>query len=357
MPFYSSLKSEREQDLRTVEGLLRLRKALDKAIPQRTLDQTLLLASWNLREFGNTKSGGREREPLFYIAEILSRFDLIAVQEVRDNLGALDGLMQILGGWWKYLVSDVTLGRQGNSERHAFIYDSRKLSFGGLAGELTPPLRKTEEGTLVSDFAFARSPYLVGFRAGWFRFTICTDHLFYGESKPDDPQRKEEARVLVQLLKERMQQRDRWARNAILLGDFNVFSTKDRTFLALKEGNFRIPRGLEGIYTNAKLDKPFDQMAFIAPDLRDQLEIAKAGTFPFFAHVYRDEDEAVYGAKDYQQWRTYKMSDHLPIWAELGVDFAQGYLEQKRGAGAGNALVAPNRKRPAPAQGRARKKA
>jgi hypothetical protein len=68
----------------------------------------------------------------------MSHFDLIAVQEVRDNLDALDELMMILGGWWKFLVSDVSLGQQGNHERHAYIYDMRKLSFGGLAGELIP---------------------------------------------------------------------------------------------------------------------------------------------------------------------------------------------------------------------------
>ena len=36
------------------------------------------------------------KEALFYLAEIMSRFDLIAVQEVRDDLDALDGLVGIL---------------------------------------------------------------------------------------------------------------------------------------------------------------------------------------------------------------------------------------------------------------------
>jgi hypothetical protein len=67
---------------------------------------------------------------------------MVAVQEVRDNLDALDSLMYILGSWWKYLVSDVTLGAQGNRERHAYIYDTRKITFGGLAGELVPPMKK-----------------------------------------------------------------------------------------------------------------------------------------------------------------------------------------------------------------------
>lgn len=84
-------------------------------------------------------------------------------------------------------MSDVTLGVQGNIERHAYIYDTWKLAFGGLPGELVPPMKKDGD-TSVSDFAFSRTPYLAGFLAGWFKFTICTQHLYYGDAKPDDPQ-------------------------------------------------------------------------------------------------------------------------------------------------------------------------
>lgn len=332
MPFYKLINSKTDEGRRTAEGLLRLKTALDNAMPPKALDRTLLLASWNVREFGGDKYGGREDEPLFYLAEILSRFDIIAMQEIRGNLNELDRLMNILGSWWDYVVSDVTLGRAGNDERHAYVYDTRKLTFGGLAGELVPPMTK-RNGNLASDFAFARTPYLAGFRAGWFKFTICTQHFYYGESKPDDPQRVKEAETVVGLLRERMKSKDRWAKNAILLGDFNVFSIKDKTFLALGEADFHVPDRLRGQYSNAKLDKPFDQIAFLAPDVKNQLTMAKAGVFPFFECVYRDSDQRQYlpegDAKAYQAWRTYKMSDHLPIWVELGVDFGSDYLERK----------------------------
>src|SRR4030042_1489766 len=132
MPFYRRINVSKAEGRRTIEGILRLKEALDKEIPKKTRDQTLLVASWNLREFGGIKYGGREDEPLFYISEIMSRFDLIAVQEVRDNLDALDALMNILGGLWKYMVSKETQGPQGNNERLALIYDTRKMAFGGL---------------------------------------------------------------------------------------------------------------------------------------------------------------------------------------------------------------------------------
>jgi endonuclease/exonuclease/phosphatase family metal-dependent hydrolase len=332
MPFYKNINVKTQAGKQTVEGLLRLRPALDAAIPPKSVDTQLLLATWNIREFGGTKYGGREDEALYYIAEILSRFDLIAVQEVRDNLDALDRLMGILGSWWKYLVSDVTLGTPGNDERLAYVYDTRKLSFGGLAGELIPPAEK-KDGKLLQPFAFARTPFLAGFRAGWFKFTICTHHLYYGQDKADDPQRVAEAQQVVGLLKSRMKSHDRWANNAVYVADMNVFTMEDETAKALGKGDFHIPKSLYGQYTNAKHDKPFDQMAFLAPDIERQMEVCKTGVFPFFDFVYREQDLAQYpAAKDkqtYLQWRTFKMSDHLPVWVQLGIDFAMDYLDRK----------------------------
>jgi endonuclease/exonuclease/phosphatase family metal-dependent hydrolase len=332
MPDYKSLDSNTIEGRRTAQKLRELKLELDMAIPSKTVDPTLLLATWNIREFGGTKSGGREAEPLYYIAEIMSRFDIIAVQEVRDNLDALDELMHILGGWWKYLVSDVTLGTQGNNERSAYIYDTRKLFFGGLAGELVPEMKK-EGGVLKADFAFSRTPYVAGFNAGWFKFTLCTQHMYYGEAKSDDPQRLAESKNVLRLLKKRMQSKDSWANNSILLGDFNVFSIKDESFQAIEKEKFHIPAKLRGAYTNAIQDKPFDQIAFLAKDVEKQLGLAQAGTFPFFNFVYRDEDWKTYlpnkTQNEYRQWRTFKMSDHLPLWVELFVDFGDAYLERK----------------------------
>ena len=63
------------------------------------------------------------------------------------------------------------------------------------------------------------------------------------------------------------------------------------------------------------------------------MALAKSGVFPFFDHVYRDLDRQVYQPNmtenEYRQWRTFKMSDHLPLWVEVGVDFGKEYLERK----------------------------
>ena len=136
MPFYYTIKSGDPSQRRAAENLLKLKKAFAKeGIPERTVDETLLLATWNIREFDSTKYGVRKEESLFYIAEIISRFDLVAVQEVRSDLTALKKLMKILGGWWKFIVTDVTAGSRGNSERMAFLYNTKKISFGVSPGK------------------------------------------------------------------------------------------------------------------------------------------------------------------------------------------------------------------------------
>ena len=130
-----------------------------------------------------------------------------------------------------------------------------------------------------------------------------------------------------------MKSKDGWALNTILLGDFNIFSRKDETYLTFEKNKFKIPASLKKTYTNANQDKPFDQIAFLACDVDWQMDVMKSGTFPFFDYVYRDSECSVYlpngTEKEYKQWRTFQMSDHLPLWVELQVDFGADYLKKK----------------------------
>lgn len=347
MPIYRSIDVSKENERRIAEGLLKLKEAFEEVgIPERNLSDTLLLATWNIREFDSTKYGVRGREPLFYIAEIIDRFDLVAVQEVRDDLTALNELMNYLGGWWKCVLTDVTEGAPGNRERMAFLYDSRKIRFGGLAGEIVIPTTKKLEPAKQ----LARTPFVVGLQAGWFKFTICTTHILYGKAVAEEPSRLEEIRVLAKSLADRAQEKFAWSKNMILLGDFNIFAPSDQTLKAITEAGFVVPKQLQKLPSNVPQDKHYDQIAFIAPEMRDQLELCRAGVFNYYNYVYRKDDEALY-AEDmgnaytetkegkkrdekarttyYNTWRTFQMSDHLPMWIELKINFGKQYLERK----------------------------
>jgi endonuclease/exonuclease/phosphatase family metal-dependent hydrolase len=339
MPFYYDLHRQDKnftaaQAQRTARGLMRLKQGFkDEDIPERVRSSKLLLATWNIREFESGKYGPREREALYYIAEIIDHFDIVAVQEVRDDLSSLERVMDILGSWWSYLLTDVTEGRQGNLERMAFIFDTRKVRFGGLAGEVVVP--PVDKDTPASQYA--RTPFIVGFRTGWFKFTICTSHMYYGKSVPDDPQRIAEIRLLAKHLAKTVTKKQAWAKNMVVLGDFNIFSVEDETFTALTDAGFQIHPRLIEVGSNVAQSKHFDQIAFIVPDLKDRLEECNAGVFNFYKYVYRDDDAKEYGKSvpktatgkpgKYNDWRTYQMSDHLPMWIELRVDFSPEYLK------------------------------
>jgi hypothetical protein len=247
MIYYYGLKNIEDIVVRkrTVEGLKRLRSALSANIPKRTTTDTLLLATWNIREFDSEKYGWRNDEPYYYIAEIISRFDLVAIQEVRDGLYPLQRLCRLLGSWWDFLVTDVTLGNSGNSERMAFLYDRRKVAFTGLAAEFVLP---KDRGAKAEPVQLARSPYVAGFRAGWAYLTLATVHIYYGKGVKDDPRRVHEITEFSKTLAKHASifssapqyepgaspKRD----NLIMLGDFNIFNRNDVTMRAITEAGF-----------------------------------------------------------------------------------------------------------------------
>ena len=155
MPFYPGLKvresdssDRRLQKKRTAGRLLALRQALRGHIFTHRPDvvsqfdrddhKWLRIATWNIREFDSKKYGGRMEESIYYIAEIISHFDLIALQEVRDNLQALENVMYILGhNDWDYIATDVTEGTSGNRERMVFVFNTKKVRFKNISGEIT----------------------------------------------------------------------------------------------------------------------------------------------------------------------------------------------------------------------------
>src|SRR5829696_10259252 len=82
-----------------------LRSALDEEVPAKALDRNLLIATWNIRAFGGLTekwesaeedSPKRDLHSLLCIAEIVSRFDVIAEQEAKDNLKALRHMLKML---------------------------------------------------------------------------------------------------------------------------------------------------------------------------------------------------------------------------------------------------------------------
>jgi len=334
---------------RVASNLVDLRASLDDAaganfVPPKTSHESLLVATWNIQHFGSSQ---RYEESLFYIAEVLSRFDFISVQEVKQSLVDLETVRGLLGDWWRYVVTDVTAGVEGNEERLAFLFDTRKVRFSGMAGEMVLPPVEDADGNEVPARQLARTPIVAGFKAGWFDFLVSAVHLYWGEEQADHPMRVEEVRQLASNLAARVDAPGSWSRNLLILGDFNMFSPDGRAAAALVDAGFKIPHGRADLRaTNVGEEARFyDQVASLFADHPD-VEPLRIGVvdpfdavysdakFPTYEHELRkaDGDPPADPLSYYRNhWRRRELSDHLLLWAELPTEFADPYLLAKAG--------------------------
>lgn len=356
---------------RCAERLRAMRASLAPLHARRS-PTSLLLATWNIRDFDSNKFGYGPRltESFYYLAEMAGCFDLIAVQEVNRDLAALERLVRILGRQWDYIVTDATEGAGGNGERMAFLFRSDKVWFRKIAGEVVlpdgqlvvspkavkPPKDKEATTSVDTEDArqqFARTPFLVAFQSGWFRFSLCTVHIYYGRDSGTKLKRRiAEIEQLVQFFANRQDREAKdaasgaQAENYILLGDFNVVSPEHQTMTALQSHGFTVPDAISGRKVRADGDHFYDQIAVRVLDPR--FRVVTGGIVDMYADVFRDteEDRSIYaplmpaedpeeeGEKEatreglYRKWRTWQMSDHAPLWVEIETDFTDDYLER-----------------------------
>lgn len=357
MPSYSPIKRwmDSAEKARTAERLLALRQKLRVEITDRADRNSLLIATWNLRDFDTNRlgHGARMREALYYIAEIISAFDLVVIQELGRSLDPLEQVLGILGHEWDYLASDTVEDDTGRDQRMAFLYRRSKLGFRKIWGEVVLPggYIVSPRGGIVDprkegELQFVRAPFMAAFQADGFKFNLCPLHLRYDGHTTASLQRHiAQLDGIARFFRERQ---DREREDYILVGDFGIGGPSDVVAKSLERSGFDVPEalikrrlGLDGNGTH------YDQIAFRAKT--DRLELVRAGTFRFFDAVFRnnDDDFATYeklmpeekandlwngGPRGYYgaQWRTWQMSDHLPLWVELKVDFSDHYLEAIR---------------------------
>jgi len=304
-----------------------LRQSLDAAVPpKRATNRNLLIGTWNIKAFSsltqkwtasNNDSPKRDRRALWAITEIISRFDVIAVQEIKGNLRALRTMMKTLGDDWNFLITDVTRGAPGNAERMGFVFDTRRVRLSGLAGELIVPEKK--DGTIgigALDRQFARTPFAVSFRAGSETFILATLHVDYGSSEKG---RKPELSAIAQWLDKWSRQANAFGHNFIALGDFNIDRHGDELWQAFTSTGLTVPSQLNSVRrsifaddTNPMLEKFYDQIAWFDKGGRRKLKMdfVTADGFDFVPHVYTETNFD-------KQKIQHRISDHYPLWAEF----------------------------------------
>ena len=297
-------------DVNTAKGLKLLRSRIEKAeIPPTKLDETLKIATWNIREFGRRP---RKTASLHYIAEIIGQFDVVSIVELRDNLGDLKQVMDYLGPYWSVIFSDFNTDSAGNRERIGYVFDKRAAVFTGLASESDPPRKKDKKtGEYVPEITWWRSPFMASFRAASFDFILIAAHIRWGSGAEA---RVEPLKMLAEWLDKRRKEKYVYDKDLILMGDFNIPDRQDPTFKAITSSGMMVPAGLlKGDFgTNLAKDKRYDQILHFP--LHEQLFTGKGGALDFYCG---DHAGLFPGQKMTKEEFTFQLSDHLPLWIQL----------------------------------------
>ena len=203
-------------------------------IPAKTHD-AVLLATWNIREFGGytprwastqRDTPKRDVRSLLCIASILERFDVIALQELQANVDALRVVLSWLNrdfpARWRIVISDVVRGTAGDRERLGYLFDSSRYDLDGLVGEIVIPPEDIGVTGDTLHHQFAKTPYAVSFRSvhdTTRAFVLITAHVIWG----DRPElRPAEANRIAEWIKAWAASPHVWDPDIFALGDFNA---------------------------------------------------------------------------------------------------------------------------------------
>ena len=313
----------------TLAELGALRAGLDADLPDKILDRNLLVATWNVRAFGDMSdswkrgakdSPKRNRSDALAIAEILSRFDVVAVQEAKANLKALRNVVKALGPDWGLILTDVNPPPAGNGERLAFLFDTRRVRPSGLAAELVVPEDQLKQGRIAAGALreqFVRTPYAVSFKSGEATFILVTLHVIYGAEAKE---RTGELKAIAGWLADWAKRTEDYNQNLICLGDFNIDRKDDPNYEALTSTGLEPPPELEEGLSRTVSDEPgkehyYDQIAWFTKGGKARLTLryegkGHAGRFEWTKHLLTEMDP---------QEASWHISDHYPLWVEFGM--------------------------------------
>lgn len=307
---------------RTDSQVDKLRKYRDtkpgRSIPPKAPGR-LLTATWNIANLGVHE---RRRKDYQLIAEIITWFDLIAIQEVNNDLTGLRALLAEVPDHYRVLFSD----KAGNDERMTFFYDASKLTLLEEVGEIAVPPRWKYvirvPGSNQKFNGFDRNPFLAAFQVDATGFTVelVNVHLYFGSnSKKAHNRRFMETLATARWADLQRRNAQAYSTNIMVVGDFNL----ERADWAHpiwemlgSRGLYLVPHSSYVGGSNIKDDRPYDQMAFFPGPISTALE--QAGVFDF--------DGAIFptlwnhrGAADFMAYVKYYLSDHRPLWASFAV--------------------------------------
>lgn len=309
---HGTISKEIAQGLKVLQDRITLAK-----IPPSKLDESINIATWNVREFGKKK---RQDLSLHLIAEIIGQFDVVSLVEVRDDVTDLGKVLDYLGPYWKVVFSDDLIDPGGNHERIAFVYDTRAAVFTGFASQATSA-RKKDGTEYVPGINWWRPPYSASFRAGSFDFVLIAAHIRWGKAEKG---RIPELQAMADFVAAKHAEHYVVDHDIIVVGDFNVPRTDSPLFHALTSRGLQMPAQLVGAHgTDLAKEKRYDQI--LHDPKYTKSFTGQGGVLDFYAG---DHAPLFPGMNLSKQAFTYQISDHLPLWLHVDTDIESERLDQ-----------------------------
>jgi deoxyribonuclease-1-like protein len=246
--------------------------------------QTKLL-SWNLKDFGKTKSATE----LHFIANTVKEYDIICIQEVVAGYGGAQAIAQLVlilnqkGTKWNYSISDPTSSSAYKRERYAFIWKSNTIKLKGNTW-----LEKKYH------LEIDREPYFATFEIGKKTITLVNFHAITKNKQPETEIK------YFKLLPEEYPDL-----NLVFVGDFNCPQSNTVFFPLKRMGYTPILQNQktslkQKCQTNNCLASEFDNI-FYKPD----------------SVIYLNSGVVSFYKKFNSLKEARKISDHIPVWFEF----------------------------------------
>jgi exonuclease III len=283
----------------------------ERKIPEKQNDK-LLIAAWNVANLGLQKRWKQHNQ---IIAHMLDWFDIVAIQEVNNNLEGIKQIESELPTNYELVFSD----KAGNNERFAFIYDGSKVDLMELIGEVAIPPKDHRHiklpGITAKFSGFDRNPYICSFQWKNEIFILINVHSFFGsESKSDLERRALETYAISRYADLTGKSKHAFSKKIIALGDFNLplVEKGDLIYKALLARGLELPDHSSKVYSNIANDKMYDQISFL-PSLKSTIQAN--GVFDFDNAIFPDLWKE--NTSKFRSYVKYYISDHRPIWMQL----------------------------------------
>jgi deoxyribonuclease-1-like protein len=251
--------------------------------PQEKPADEILMASFNIQIFGQAKL--KKTEVVSVLAQIVRRFDIIAIQEIRSiNDPLLPKFIEVVNqddAAYGYVISPA-LGK--SKEQFAFIFDTNRIEMiENSAFTMADPAKLIHREPMIASFRTKTTEPGVE----PFSFTLINVH-----TDPDETDT--ELNVLDDVFGIIQSQPED---DVILLGDLNVSYKKFGQLAEVRNLHWTIADAP----TNTRQTKSYDNIVFNSEATKEFT--GKAGVLDLETEFNISREQAL------------QISDHLPIWA------------------------------------------